>query len=416
VYPQVQAIVYEGKVFVGTEMGNMYALDAQTGEQEWTYNVGAPILNSVAAGDGKVFFGALDGTVYALEVTTGSLAWRSSLSWRLGFSTAPVFAENKVMLGGRNGVFYALDPDTGATLWQYEVGSPILQTAAWNNGKVYFGAMDMHVYAIHTADGSLAWQSEKIPGLAFKDYWPVVYDGKVLIRPMGMGGIDAGFPFDEIWSPSNPNWDWVMQHGPTIAGGRLTDVSDAMDAQNAAMADYQANPGNYTKNLLILDESTGEEAFAVPHWTAQTMNGATTPPCVDRDGTFVVPVTFIRSGWGRLDLTIQRMTDILYDHIGWYSEPIEPGDYPAGMGNSDENLNVTCTGDSVLAMHTEEINANYTGVFDLNNRRWTRINPGHTNRQMSSNTQGGGGNPASVSDGMIYHISWHELIARAAQP
>jgi hypothetical protein len=416
VHPQVQAIVYDGKVFVGTEMGNMYALDAQTGDQEWIYETGSPIMNSVAAGDGRLYFGAMDGAVYALDTMTGSRVWKSQLSERLGFSTAPVLAEDKVMLGGRNGIFYALAPDNGTELWQYNAGAPILQTAAWNEGHAFFGAMDMHVYALNTDDGTLAWRSEKIPGMAFKDYWPMIYDGKVLVRPMGPGGIDVGFPFDEIWGSDDPNWDWVMQHGSTIAAGGLTGITEAMDAQDDAMADYQAHPESYTRTLLILDESTGIETDAVPHWTVQTMNGATTPPCVDRDGTLVVPVTFIRSGWGRLDLAIQRITDILYDHTAWDGEPVDPGDYPAGMGNRDESLNVTCTGNLVLALHTQEGNVNYTGAFDLDSRTWTRIGAGHTNSQMSTNTQGGGGNPATVSSGLVFHISFHELIAREALP
>jgi len=419
VYPQVQAIVYDGKVFVGTEMGNLYALGAQTGEGKWVYNVGSPILNSVAAGDGKAFFGAMDGAVYALDVTTGSLVWKSQLSWRIGFSTAAVLAESKVMLGGRNGVFYALDPDTGATLWQYDVGSPILQTAAWNDGRVVFGAMDMHVYAINSADGTLAWGSERIPGMAFKDYWPVLYDGNIFIGPMGVAETDVmgvGFPFREVWSSDDPIWGWYAENGPTITEGRLTDVPEAMDAQDAAMANYQANPANYTKNLYILDEATGEEAFVVPHWTVQTQHGATTPPCVDRDGKLIVPLRFLKSGWGRLDLTAQRITDILYDHTDRLGGPMDSGDVPAGMGNPDENLNVACTGNLVLALHTAECCNGYSGAFDLDDRKWTVFGRGPTNGQMATGTQGGGGNPASVSDGMVYHISRHELIARSAQP
>jgi len=417
VYPQAQAIVYAGKVFVGTEMGNMYALDALTGAQEWVYNVGAPILNSVAASDSKVFFGAMDGSVYALDVSSGALIWKSQLSWRLGFSTAPVIADNKIMLGGRNGTFYALDLENGSTIWEYDVGFPILQTAAWSNGTVIFGAMDMHVYALDSHIGSLVWQSEKIPGVAFKDYWPVIYNGYVVIMPMTNRGYNPGikpsFPFG--WFGSASDWNWLTQYGPNISNGSLTDVADAMIAQDNAISNYHSNPSNYTKALFILDENTGEETFVVPHWTVQTMNGATTPPCIDRDGKLIVPVYFIRSGWGRLDLSSQRIIDILYDHRDREGGTMNDGDYPAGMGNADESLNVTCTGNSVLTIHTQEDNAAYTGVFNLENRTWYRIGPGHTNLQMNTNTQGGGGNPASVANGIIYHISVHELIARSAQ-
>ena len=87
----------------------------------------------------------------------------------------------------------------------------------------------------------------------------------------------------------------------------------------------------------------------------------------------------------------------------------------AGFGNEDENMNLTCSGNLILAMHTEEDNAQYTGAFNLDNHTWIPINAGHTNRQMSTNTQGGGGNPASISNGMIYHITWYELVARTTQ-
>jgi outer membrane protein assembly factor BamB len=378
VYPQVQAIIYADKVFVGTEMGNLYALEAATGAQAWVFPVGAPILNSVAAGNGRVFFGAMDGAVYALDVNTGSLAWRTDLSWRLGFSTAPVFAENKVMLGGRNGIFYALSGDNGQVLWQYDVGSPILQTAAWDEGRVFFGAMNMHFYAINTADGSLAWQSEKMPGMALKDYWPVVYQGLVYVRPMGQGGLGVS--------------DRAYVVDPT--------------AQSAILADYSVNPGKYILNMLRFDSRTGGQTPPVIHYHYQTMNGATAPPCVDRDGFLAVPAPYFsgyKTGWGRLDPAACILVDLLTDGT------------EIGFGNADENMNLTCAGNLILAMHTEEYNAHYTGAFDLDSGKWTQIIHGHTIREMSTNTQGGGGNPASIANGFVYHISYHELIVRTTR-
>ena len=378
VFPQVQPIVYSGKVFVGTEMGNLYALDALTGAQAWVYPVGAPILNSVAAADGKVFFGAMDGAVHSVSASNGSLVWKTSLSWRLGFSTAPVLADGKVMLGGRDGVFYALDPQDGHTIWQYNAGAPILQTAAWDNGRVFFGSMNMRLYAINSTDGVLAWKSDHLPGMAFKDYWPVVHQGLVYIRPMGGGGLGVA------------------------DRSKVTDPS----AQQTVLDGYTDNPGGYTLNLLRFNALTGTEAPPVIHYDYQTMNGATSPPCIDRDGYLVIPAPYFggyETGWGRLDPNLRILVTLLDDGT------------TAGFGNADENMNVTCARNLILAFHTEEYNAQYTGAFDLDHLKWTHIPFGHTRREMSTNTQGGGGNPASVSNGMIFHISYHELIARSAQ-
>lgn len=414
VYPQVQAIVYQGKVFVGTEMGNLYALNAETGEEEWARAVGAPILNSVAAGDGRVYFGAMDGAVYALNAATGDILWKNQLMWRLGFSTAPTLVGSSIMLGGRDGTFYALEETTGTLLWARDLGSPILQTAAADDSRVYVAAMDMHVYALSIADGTLAWSSERLQGLAFKDYWPVVHEGRVVIRAMGTSNLTPGFPF--AWFDSTEEWNWILENGPTIAAGDLTAIAEAMDAQDALISEYEADPAGFELSLHILDAETGSrDMVVVPHWGSQTMNGSTTPPCVDRDGLLIIPTYFVRSGWGRLSLESGRVIDILYDHRDGDGGTIDAGDRPAGMGNRDENLNVSCTADSVIAMHTQEGNANYTGVFSQDERLWRRLRRGHTNREMSTNTQGGGGNPASVAGGLVYHISYHELIARNVQ-
>ena len=366
VFPQVQVIIYDGKVYVGTEMGNLYALDAKTGEQVWKYSIGAPVLSSVAAGDGLVFVGAMDGAVYALGSGTGTLAWKSQLLWRHGFSTAPVLAENKVMLGGRNGAFYALDTATGAALWQYEGSSPILQTPAYNNGQVFFGAMNMHVYALNTSDGSLAWKSEQIPGMAFKDYWPVVHSGKVIVRPMGKGS-----------------------------------VSD--------LAACDASPESCQKTLFVLDEATGVESPAVQHSDYPNMHGAFSPPCVDRNNKLVVPFDGM---WGELDLTTRMVGNMFVDATG-----------EDGVRNSDELGSISCANNLVFVIHSSEDNGPglfpaYSGAFDLDN--WTWINAfdhqGHITFEMKNNTQGGGGNPVSISNGTVYHISFHQLIARTAQP
>jgi outer membrane protein assembly factor BamB len=384
VYPQVQAIVSGGKVFVGTEMGSLYALNATTGAQAWKFTAGGPIINSVAVDGGRVFFSAMDGAVYALDANTGSQVWKSQLSQFTGFSTAPIVADGKVLIGGRNAIFYALNPSNGATLWSYNTGSPILQTAAWNSGKVYFGAMNMNVYALNTANGSLAWKSPRIPGMAFKDYWPVILNGLVYVRPMSYGYL----------------------------GFESTDYSQVLNAsqQQQFLTQYDANPSAFTVSMFRLSESTGQLAPMVIHYNNNTMNGATAPPCINRDGQLVMPIWLPTrdyfSGWGLLNPTTRIMVDAFTD----------TSDSSKGGGNADENMAVTCTQNMVLAMHIEEENANFTGYFNLDTRRWTRISAGAQNRQMANNTQGGGTNPASVANGWVYHITYYELVARNTQP
>jgi len=209
--------------------------------------------------------------------------------------------------------------------------------------------MDMYFHAVNTSDGSLTWKSStKLPGIAFKDYWPVVTQGKVLVR---------------------------------------------------SMSDKDST------NFSVLDENTGNISNAVPQYDGNAMNGAVTPPCVISDGRLLVPTNNTnttcswQAGWGLLDLVTNGVTKL-------------SNTCDVGSGNTDENMNATCSSNLLFTMHTQEENANYTGVYDLNTNTWVHIITGSKNLQMTSNTQGGGGNPASISNGMIYHISKHELIGR----
>lgn len=386
VYPQVQPIVYSGNVYVGTEMGNVYAFNAQTGAQVWVYAVGAPVLSSVAAGNSKVYFGAMDGAVYALNANNGALAWKQQLSEFIGFSTAPVLAENKVMLGGRNGIFYALNWDNGSVAWQYTVGSPILQTAAWSNGRVIFGAMNMRVYAISSANGQLSWRTNVLAGMGFKDYWPVVFNGMVYIRPVTTG--------------------WLGLEGSQYA--QVTNYA----AQKAVLDAYDANPGNYRLGMYRIGETDGLIKKPVIHYHFQTQNGATAPPCVaESQGTKLVmpayyPLAFYGSGWGLVDVSESSrvMVDVFYDGS------------TRGFGNQDENMSTSCASNKVLAFHIQEGNAQFTGFFDLNSRTWTQVGAGASNHEMYNNTQGGGSNPPVIVEGWVYHISAYNLIARRVTP
>ncbi len=92
---------------------------------------------------------------------------------------------------------------------------------------------------------------------------------------------------------------------------------------------------------------------------------------------------------------------------------MQPG-HKAGTGNPDENMNASAAGRLFFNWHTEEGNAQYSGTWHLDRRAWVQLAPLHAGLFFSSNTQGGGGNPPAVADGMIFHTSWNTLNARTA--
>jgi polyvinyl alcohol dehydrogenase (cytochrome) len=75
-----QPAVYGGRVFLGTQDGTMYSLDAATGCVHWATEAAAQVRTGIVvgvAGDRTlVFFGDTSGQVYALDAANGQPVWQ----------------------------------------------------------------------------------------------------------------------------------------------------------------------------------------------------------------------------------------------------------------------------------------------------------------------------------------------------
>lgn len=80
-----QPAVVAGRVFVGTDIGYVYALDARSGCVYWSYRAGAGVRNAMTVGPIKtqagvryaVFFGDLKASAYAIDAHDGSEIWKT---------------------------------------------------------------------------------------------------------------------------------------------------------------------------------------------------------------------------------------------------------------------------------------------------------------------------------------------------
>ena len=144
-HPQAQPIVAGEQVFIGTEMGSFHAFDAKTGRENWMRKLGGPILHTAGAEGGRVFIACLDGKVYALEAKDGAVVWTFNSRLRTGFSTAILLAEGNVFAANRGGTYFALSQKHGSKIWQADLGSPLLMSSAYDQGKIFVGAMDMRM-------------------------------------------------------------------------------------------------------------------------------------------------------------------------------------------------------------------------------------------------------------------------------
>ncbi|MDR1107174.1 MAG: PQQ-binding-like beta-propeller repeat protein, partial [Treponema sp.] len=68
-------VVKGDTIYFGSEDGNFYALDAESGYMRWVFKSGAEINSIPYVDSSQVYFGSKDGRVYALSLEDGQEMW-----------------------------------------------------------------------------------------------------------------------------------------------------------------------------------------------------------------------------------------------------------------------------------------------------------------------------------------------------
>ncbi len=133
-------VAANGMVYIGSDDHFVYAIDALKGTAAWKFGTDAAVRSTPAVAGGSVFVLSLDGNLYALDARSGKLQWK--------FATG---GESRMSAPG----LYEMQPalEVMPDVWDFFLSSP-----AVDNGTVYFGSGDHHVYAVDALTGRLRWK------------------------------------------------------------------------------------------------------------------------------------------------------------------------------------------------------------------------------------------------------------------
>ena len=139
---QSQPTVVGGRLFVASERGVVYALDARTGCTHWTFAAQSGVRSAMSVTrlpDRRhaIFFGDFNANVYALDAATGAEIWRRDVETHEGarITGAPVYHDGRLYVPVSSleellaanpeyacctfrGSIAALDAATGEVIWQ----------------------------------------------------------------------------------------------------------------------------------------------------------------------------------------------------------------------------------------------------------------------------------------------------------
>lgn len=187
-------IINNGTVYVGSEDGNLYAIEEKTGKTLWNFETKGAIHSSPTIYKNTVFFGSFDGNYYAIDAQLGTLRWKFKTigeSWmgekgRWGMKPEKLYMEDLwdfflssptvykvdgneyISFGSSDTNIYTLNATSGELIWKFKTQAPIHSSPVVQNNVLYVGSWDANLYAINVKNGSEKWHFETGTKMQFK--------------------------------------------------------------------------------------------------------------------------------------------------------------------------------------------------------------------------------------------------------
>ncbi|HEX6728658.1 MAG TPA: PQQ-binding-like beta-propeller repeat protein [Pyrinomonadaceae bacterium] len=122
----------------------------------WTYEAGDAIESSAAIVGGTVYVGSQKGELVALNLDNGAVYWRYKIDDPIGESS-PAYSGGVVYIGDLAGWLHAVNASDGKKIWAYKTGTEIKSSPVVVDDRVLIGSYDENLYCI-SSKGSLLWK------------------------------------------------------------------------------------------------------------------------------------------------------------------------------------------------------------------------------------------------------------------
>ncbi len=123
----------------------------------WTFEAGEPIESSAAIVGSTVFVGTQKGELVALNLENGNVYWRYQIDDPIGESS-PAFSNGVVYIGDLAGWLHAVNASDGKKIWAFKTGTEIKSSPVVVGDRVLIGSYDENLYCVSARNGSLLWK------------------------------------------------------------------------------------------------------------------------------------------------------------------------------------------------------------------------------------------------------------------
>jgi len=150
-------VIFENIVYVGSDDGNLYALQLNDGRELWRFKTDDAIEAPPLIIGGSIFLGALDGTFYCIDPANGKQKWQleteSQISGSATYVTDPGKDLLKILVGSYDNHLYCINANSGNVIWKYETENYINGAAATDGNVTVFGGCDSKLHILDAGSG-----------------------------------------------------------------------------------------------------------------------------------------------------------------------------------------------------------------------------------------------------------------------
>ena len=164
------AVIDENTVYVGGMDHNIYAIDLATGNRLWHYKTNGEIRSTPLVIKEGIVVNSGDGFLYCID-KKGILRWKFATggetkyhlySYADYYHSSPIADNGIIYFGSGDHHIYAVDANTGKLVWKYMTGDVVHSRGATDSEQVYFGSFDGHLYALDKRTGAFKWKFKSI--------------------------------------------------------------------------------------------------------------------------------------------------------------------------------------------------------------------------------------------------------------
>jgi len=203
-FSRLKPIVAYDTVYSASREGDVIAFDVKTGKQLWEIDLSdvdnkrsfwdnrlpALLAGGPVAGLNKVFIGSENGKIYALDAKSGELIWQADIKGEI--ISAPAVDSGVVVVNSASGIMKAFNADDGEELWKIDQDVPALTLRGISQPVIASGGVivgtskgGINVYLLNK--GQQGWSTEigeptgstELERVIDVDSSPVVFGDKV---------------------------------------------------------------------------------------------------------------------------------------------------------------------------------------------------------------------------------------------